>query len=104
MTDVEDKTAVLLRALWVRNRPIVEERLATLDRGAAAVAAGELSEELRQETLNTAHKLAGALGMYGYHEGTRIARELEDLLGEASPDAARLGALIAVLRASIFPA
>jgi len=30
--------------------------------------------------------------MYGYDEGTRIAREIEVLLaGDATPDAARLG-------------
>jgi HPt (histidine-containing phosphotransfer) domain-containing protein len=101
MTDAEDKTASLLAALWVRNRPIIDERLATLDRAAAA---GALGEELRKEANSTAHKLAGALGMYGFDEGTRVAREIEVLLGDANPDAARLGALIADLHEAIFPA
>ena len=53
---------------------------------------------------STAHKLAGSLGMYGYDEGTRIAREIEVLLGgEATPDAARLGDLVAELRRAVFP-
>jgi hypothetical protein len=42
--------------------------------------------------------------MYGYDEGTRIARELEVLLDGANPDAGRLSVLIAELRATIFPA
>jgi HPt (histidine-containing phosphotransfer) domain-containing protein len=104
MTDAEDKTTALLASLWVKNRPIIEERLATLDGAAAAAAAGALSDEQRGVANSTAHKLAGALGMYGYDEGTRIARELEAMLGEANPDPARFGALIAELRAAIFPA
>ena len=103
MTEAEDKTAALLAALWVRNRPVVEERLASLDRAVADAAAGGLSEELRKEANSSAHKLAGSLGMYGFDEGTRVARELEVLLGGAAPDAARLNGLIAELRAAIFP-
>ncbi len=103
MTETEDKTASLLAALWMRNRPLVEERLALLDRAAAQAAAGTLSAELREEATHTAHKLAGSLGMYGYGEGTRIAREIEVLLGDAAPDATRLGALVAELRQAVFP-
>ena len=102
MTDAEARTASLLAALWVRNRPIVEERLSTLDRAVEALATGDLPEALHDEAASSAHKLAGSLGMYGYDEGTRIAREIEVLLG-ANPDSARLGALIAELRAAIFP-
>jgi HPt (histidine-containing phosphotransfer) domain-containing protein len=104
MTEAEDKTAALLAALWVRNRPTVEERLAVLDRAASGAAAGALSEELRAEAAGNAHKLAGSLGMYGFDEGTRVARELEVLLSGAAPDAVRLIGLIAELRAAIFPA
>jgi HPt (histidine-containing phosphotransfer) domain-containing protein len=103
MTDAEDKTASLLAALWVKNRPIIEERLTTLDGAAFAAAGGALGDEQRRVANGAAHKLAGALGMYGYEEGTRIARELEVLLGGAAPDATRLTALIAELRAAIFP-
>lgn len=103
MTDAEDKTASLLAALWVRNRPIVEQRIAVLDQAATAAANGPLTEELRAEANSSAHKLAGALGMYGYDEGTQIARSLELMLGATTPDAARLNELIAELRASIFP-
>jgi HPt (histidine-containing phosphotransfer) domain-containing protein len=103
MTDAKDKTASLLAALWVRIRPLVEERLVTLDQAATAASAGALGDELRKEAAGSAHKLAGSLGMYGYDEGTRIARELELLLGGANPDAARLAALIVELRGAISP-
>jgi hypothetical protein len=42
--------------------------------------------------------------MYGYDEGTRIAREMEVLLGESALDPARLGDLAAALRKAILPA
>ncbi|MGA1983843.1 MAG: Hpt domain-containing protein [Acidobacteriaceae bacterium] len=101
MTDAEDKTAALLAALWVKIRPLVEERLATLDQAATAATAGALADDARREAASSAHKLAGSLGMYGYDEGTRVARELEVLLGDAKPDAVRLSALISELRAAI---
>jgi len=104
MTDAKDKTELLLAALWVKVRPLVEERLTTLDQAAAAASAGTLGDDLRKEAAGSAHKLAGSLGMYGYDEGTRIARELEVLLGGAAPDAALLNGLIAELRGAIAPA
>lgn len=105
MADPGDKTASLLAALWVRIRPIVEERFASLDEAAAAAAAesGSLNAEVRAEGMSSAHKLAGSLGMYGFDEGTRIAREIEVLLGGANPDALHLRSLIAELRAAVFP-
>jgi hypothetical protein len=104
MTDAEDKIAALLAAQWVKVRPLLEERVATLDKAAAAVSAGMLADDLRKEAGSSAHKLAGSLGMYGYDEGTRVARELEVLLGKAAPDAVKLNKLIAELRAAVFPA
>ena len=103
MTDVEEKTAALLAQLWQKNRPIVEERLATLDRASAAAASGGLNSDLRKEAAQAAHNLAGALGMYGYDEGTRVAREIDALLSSDLPAAARLGDLTARLRAAVFP-
>jgi HPt (histidine-containing phosphotransfer) domain-containing protein len=103
MSGAEDKTAALLAKLWVKIRPIVEERLATLDKAAAAASAGALGGDLRAEAAGNAHKLAGSLGMYGYNEGTRVARELELLLEGAKPDAVRLRALVAELRKVVFP-
>ena len=103
MNEAEEKTAALLAALWLRNRPLVEERLATLDQAIAAAAAGTLTVELREAAADNAHKLAGSLGMYGYDEGTRVAREMEILLDYRTPDHARLVVLAAELRRAILP-
>jgi HPt (histidine-containing phosphotransfer) domain-containing protein len=101
MTEAADKTAALLAGLWVRVRPIVEERLVALDRAAAAANDGSLPDAQRAEAASAAHKLAGSLGMYGYDEGTRVARAIEVLLDRGAPDAVRLSALVAELRGTI---
>jgi len=103
MSDPADKTEALLAAMWLRIRPLVEERLETLDQAAEAATAGTLLEEQREAAANCAHKLAGSLGMYGYDEGTRIARQIELLLDYAAVDAARLNELVAELRRTVFP-
>lgn len=103
MSEVQDKTQALLETLWRKNRPIIEERLAILDRAAAASSAGSIPDDLRKEANGTAHKLAGALGMYGYDEGTRIARELEIMLAAEGADSGRLNTLVGELRATVFP-
>ena len=103
MSEAQDKTAALLASLWVKIRPIVEERFAALDGVAAAAAQGPLPDSVRAEGRSCAHKLAGSLGMYGYDDGTRIARQLEQLLDSGSSDSTRIGALVAELRAAVLP-
>lgn len=101
---IEDKTSALLSTLWIRNRPLIEERLDVLDRAAAQASAGTLELEVREQAADVAHKLAGSLGMYGYDHGTRLARKLELLLDYRSPDPVQLVQLAAELRASLsFP-
>ena len=104
MSDLKDTTDLLLAKMWLRVRPLVEERLVTLDQAAAAASSEALDPELQKEAASSAHKLAGSLGMYGYDEGTRVAREIEVLLGGETPDAARLKGLIADLRVALLPA
>jgi HPt (histidine-containing phosphotransfer) domain-containing protein len=101
---IEDKTAALLAELWLRNRPVIEERLDLLERAAADASAGTLDVEQREQAADVAHKLAGSLGMYGYDHGSRLARRLELLLDYRTPDPAQLRGLAAQLRGSLsFP-
>ena len=76
------------------------ERLALLDRAAQTK---PLPQPLREEATAVAHKLAGSLGMFGFAEGTRLARSLEEHLEGANPDPADLAALSNELRATLFP-
>jgi HPt (histidine-containing phosphotransfer) domain-containing protein len=81
-----DKTAALLAELWKKNRPLMLERIGSLE----ALVAGEMTPESRTEAIGLAHKFAGSLGMFGFGEGTRLAREIELLLeGGAGVEAVR---------------
>jgi len=92
----QEKTRALLADLWRRNRPVIEARLATLDRASAA--SDPMPEDLRLAALDVAHKLSGSLGMFGFEQGTVIARDLEQLLDDPRPDARRIAILAGQLR------
>jgi HPt (histidine-containing phosphotransfer) domain-containing protein len=96
---VAEATRKLLATMWERNLPLVRERVDELERAAAAASTGELTAEAKNSAIGTAHKLAGSLGTFGYHHGTDIAREMEQMLEVGSePDAKRLVELAAGLR------
>ena len=77
--------AAALAAIWNRHLPSTRERLAQLDRAASLATDGRLTAPLRTDAAMAAHKLAGSLGTFGYHEGTRIARAIEQLLAAPAP-------------------
>jgi HPt (histidine-containing phosphotransfer) domain-containing protein len=83
MADAADKTAQLLKTLWQKNLPIFQERISILQQAADELShTHSLTPELRDEAASTAHKLAGALGMFGFPKGTDLARQMEQLLIE----------------------
>ena len=65
--------------IWSQFRDSAFERLAVLEMVAAS--AGQLSDELQKSARSSAHKLAGSLGSFGFPEGSRIAKQIEILLG-----------------------
>jgi HPt (histidine-containing phosphotransfer) domain-containing protein len=92
----------LIAALWERSLPLITERLSVLDHASDAAIHDSLSPKLRYSASDTAHKLAGSLGMFGYPRGTEIARELELLLeGDGVIDPVTMRRLVAALRASL---
>jgi diguanylate cyclase (GGDEF)-like protein len=91
-----------VRALWRRYRPVSLDRLQKLDEVATAATAGALDPDQRVHALYEAHRLAGSVGMFGFADGTRLAREVERILGEPGglepPIVARLAELVAAMR------
>lgn len=53
------------------------ERLADLERLAVALTETKITQELLTTARNSAHKLAGSLGGFGYSQGSRLAKEIE---------------------------
>ncbi|HEY9644736.1 MAG TPA: response regulator [Chroococcidiopsis sp.] len=71
-------------ALWDQFKPPILERMGSLDRAIAALQTGHLSEDLRQQAINDAHKLSGSLGMFGFPNGSRLGHEIEDVFQKVS--------------------
>ncbi|MFS0517192.1 response regulator [Nostoc sp. UIC 10607] len=57
-------------------------QVGVLEQAKTALLAGNLNQELQQQALHEAHKLAGSMGSFGYPEGSRLARKIEHLLLE----------------------
>lgn len=101
-SDPGDLARQLIAALWERSVPLISERLAVLDRAAEASINDAMVPSLRHSAADTAHKLAGSLGMFGYPRGTEIARDLEQILDSDGPiDPIALRHLVLALRASL---
>jgi HPt (histidine-containing phosphotransfer) domain-containing protein len=97
-----DQIDNVLANLWEKNLPTLRERLDLLDRTASIAASGTLPEAPRLEAYNIAHKLSGSLGMFGYQQGTDIARKIEQILRAPTPaQLTTLPTLAKDLRASL---
>lgn len=102
MTDRNAELRKGLAAIWQKSLPRVNEQIAVLEGIAASLAGGPLAAEEMRVGEREAHKLAGSLGTFGFQDGTRIAREIETLMGSAtSPDPAFMASLVVELRKSI---
>jgi HPt (histidine-containing phosphotransfer) domain-containing protein len=97
----ESKINALLESLWKRGLPLVRERLDLLERASASANAGELSEEVRIEAVEAAHKFSGSLGMFGFDRGTEIARQIEQILSASPVASSRFAALVRDLRETL---
>ena len=100
----DTRIARLLAGLWQRNQPQVLERLALLDQAAAALATGALPSALHRQATETAHNLAGTLGMFGHPAATELARQLEATYDTTQPDPTLIQTLTLQLRQSLYPA
>jgi HPt (histidine-containing phosphotransfer) domain-containing protein len=75
-----------MNSLWAKFLPLLEQRVATLEAAATAVASGILTQDLQAQASAEAHKLAGVLGTFGLHAGTELAREAESVYrGKLAP-------------------
>jgi hypothetical protein len=99
----QTRIAKLVADLWLRSRPQVRDRVDLLKAAANASQEGPLDERQRSEAEGIAHKLAGSLGMFGFPDGTEIARALELELRKDTPDSVHLQQLCDRLRAILFP-
>jgi len=97
-----DATRKLLATLWQKNLPVLQDRQAELDKASEEALWQTLTPQAREDAAATAHKLAGSLGMFGYPQGTELARKIEQMLTHWDViDGAELRELTVALRSSL---
>jgi DNA-binding response OmpR family regulator/HPt (histidine-containing phosphotransfer) domain-containing protein len=100
--EASQQTLVAVVEVWKRFQKRVSEQIEVLDQAATALSQKALVEELQQQAIREAHTLAGALGTFGFMEGSQRAREIEHLLqSEQTLKARQLHQLVNALRQDI---
>lgn len=66
--------------IWQRTQGMSLQRIATLSQFVQTLKAAQADQASHQQAIQTAHKLAGSLGTFGYERGSQLARQLENLL------------------------
>lgn len=74
-----------LDRIWQRSREAALERVGILEAAAKSLGAGTISADERREAERNAHKLAGAVGTFGFWQASTLAREAETLLEGTTP-------------------
>ncbi|NJP09558.1 MAG: response regulator [Leptolyngbyaceae cyanobacterium RU_5_1] len=77
---LHQRTRAGLADVWEKHQGLSRDRGLILEQACAALLEGTLTEERRQHACQTAHQLAGALGIFGFAEGSRLAGEIEQIL------------------------
>lgn len=65
--------------IWQRKKGASLERLALLEQAMQTLKTQTLDVDLSQRAIQNAHKLAGSLGTFGLDQGSRLARQIENL-------------------------
>lgn len=98
----DDGASSAIDAIWRSSRGEIGRRISTVEEAVCALRSQRLDDGLRGRALCDAHKLTGALGMFGFTNGSVLSRELEqglELRGEAAHGAGpQLTALVHTLR------
>jgi DNA-binding response OmpR family regulator len=77
----QDKTTAIDQ-IWSKFRDLAFQRLADIESLVVASLENFLTDELQEQARGSAHKLAGSLGCFGFPEGSRIAKQIEQMLWE----------------------
>jgi len=81
-----DNSAVIA-SIWQRYQTRISHQVQVLEQAGSMLQthSGHLESDLQQQAEQEAHTLAGALGMFGMHDGTELARRIEQLLKMPKP-------------------
>ena len=69
-----------LSKIWEKFQGIFTAQLKVLEQATQALSEGRLTVELQQKAKQEAHRLGGSVGIFGFAEGSKLAKRLEQLL------------------------
>ncbi|MGH2416400.1 MAG: response regulator, partial [Microcystaceae cyanobacterium] len=99
---LQEQTQAGLAIAWEKYKGQNSDRVTILEQATTALYKNTLSGELQQKAQAAAHKLAGTLGVFGFTEGSRLAKEIEQILQSSvildRPQAGHLAKLVLSLR------
>jgi CheY-like chemotaxis protein/DNA-directed RNA polymerase subunit RPC12/RpoP len=75
----QNNTKQSISSLWLKYRDQILGKIDAIDIASRGLASGVCTDEMRQGARIAAHSIAGSAGTFGFPEGTRIARELEQI-------------------------
>jgi HPt (histidine-containing phosphotransfer) domain-containing protein len=97
----QQQTLMVVAQIWERFKEATFNRVVVLEQAVMALLEGTLSDELQRQAERDAHKLAGSVGMFGFAEGSRLARTIEQMLQAGAPlgqtETLRLSELVVIL-------
>jgi DNA-binding response OmpR family regulator len=73
-------SALEISAAWLQFKDVAWQRLAILKEFTVALRENKITPILYQEARSSAHKLAGSLGGFGFPQGSKIAKQIENFL------------------------
>ncbi len=104
-TRPQDQVLALVGQIWEQGKDRIVARIDTLDQATIELLDGRLEAGTRREAEREAHKLAGSLTTFGFPEGSRLARDIEQTLQADSPlgpkDALQLSEKVVTLRQAL---
>ena len=86
-SDKQNRSAVITQT-WSKFKDSAFGRLADLENFAKALVEKQVNPEIHTLAKSSAHKLGGSLGCFGFPEGSKIAKQLEQLLDNGSIETA----------------
>lgn len=66
--------------LWEKFKGTFTAQVEVIEQATQALSEGRLTVELQQKAKQEAHRLGGSLGIFGFAEGSKLAKRLEQLL------------------------
>jgi DNA-binding response OmpR family regulator/HPt (histidine-containing phosphotransfer) domain-containing protein len=75
----QQQTKEALIQTWEKLKVINIERITVLEQAVSTLLENNQSEELTEKAQNVAHQFAGGLGIFGFTEGSHLAREIEQI-------------------------